>query len=83
MNLRDFLHLEQKYEKKSWIAEQAILTTRNEQMQLLKNIVGRGRQSNTRKFLSGNTVEEAEIDELHYPVEFMNNVLGVASLKDH
>lgn len=83
MASRVFPDLEQYYDNESWMAELAVLTSRIERLQFLKNIIGSKMPKSTRAFLIADSVKEAKINELHNIVKLLKNLPGTASLRDH
>lgn len=83
MTLLVFSYLEQTYYDESWIARKVVLTTRNEQLHFLNDIIWCRVPRNTQTVLSADSVEGTEINKLSYTVELSNNLPGTASLPYH
>lgn len=61
----------------SWIAEQAILTTRKEPLPLLNILVESFILGSTKLFLSADSVEKADATELLYSADLPNSLLSL------
>lgn len=83
MTQRAFLIFEQNCENKSWIAEQAVLITKNERLKLVNKVIGYREPENVRTFSSAKSVKKAEIKEYNYLTELSNELPWAASLSGH
>lgn len=82
LNVRFFPNLKQNFFNDDYIIEGAMLTTQNERLSLLNNIIGSFISGTTKTFLSANSVEGAKFNEFQHPTE-LNLLQGAASVPDY
>lgn len=78
-----FPNIEHNYRNVSWLTERAILTTKNVCVRNSNNLVSSRIPGFEREFLGADSIDEAVLNELNYPLELLNAFPGTTSLPDH
>lgn len=66
-----------------WLGDRAIQIIKNVWLEVLNDLISSKIPGSERVFLADDSIKEAELNQLNYPVELLSSLPGTVSLSDH